>query len=613
MSDTVDDFYLNTNYDWISGHQDTSVLNSSLYTMGLNANNYLVSLVMTDPADPNVSVYSQFMKSYMDAEIRDSTDADELMPYVSGLMEAETLSDLTDYITSGDCVLVPPFLNVEVFGIDTVDDEYYMTVTFTSLTLSPSMYQSDSFRQLMEPEEDHYATLLSLMGYTQDEADAMNDAATDMEVKIAAGVSLTTSVDLPDTYNPMSIEEVDALCTSFPIVEVLDAMGYSSSVVSIPDVGWLRTLDSLYTEENFEGLRAMLLRNSLDRACTFMGGDFLDEFLSYNGMDLQSTWYTYIFADVMLVNLLNTMYCDHVADPEAAALVESLFYELKDAMSVRISGADWMSDETKAYALQKLDAMGIEVGGPDSVDYSSLTLPSANGGNALEDYVAMKAYYTNERASLLGKTLESNYWPLQSYTANASNIWSANKVYVTWAFLQDGYYYNSDASDEVTIGRLATVIGHEITHGFDTTGCMYGIDGKKTNWWTESDSQAFAELSSRVSDYISSVTLSPDRTMDPSIVINEVIADMGGMALAIDLGSSIEGFEFAKMFTEYSNVWATVYTQSFDSSSMVIDAHPPDGARVNMTVQQFQKFMDTFGVTEGDGMYLAPEDRVSIW
>ena len=391
-----------------------------------------------------------------------------------------------------------------------------------------------------------------------------------MEVKIAAGVSLTASVDLPDTYNPMSIEEVDALCTSFPIVEVLDAMGYSSSVVSIPDVGWLRTLDSLYTEENFEGLRAMLLRNSLDRACTFMGGDFLDEFLSYNGMDLQSTWYTYIFADVMLVNLLNIMYCDHVADPEAAALVESLFYELKDAMSVRISGADWMSDETKAYALQKLDAMGIEVGGPDSVDYSSLTLPSANGGNALEDYVAMKAYYTNERASLLGKTLESNYWPLQSYTANASNIWSANKVYVTWAFLQDGYYYNSD-------------------------------------------SQAFAELSSRVSDYISSVTLSPDRTMDPFIVINEVIADMGGMALAIDLGSSIEGFEFAKMFTEYSNVWATLYTQSFDSSSMVIDAHSPDGARVNMTVQQFQKFMDTFGVTEGDGMYLAPEDRVSIW
>lgn len=110
------------------------------------------------------------------------------------------------------------------------------------------------------------------------------------------------------------------------------------------------------------------------------------------------------------------------------------------------------------------------------------------------------------------------------------------------AFLQDWYYYNSDASDEVMIGRLATVIGHEITHGFDTTGCMYGIDGKKTNWWTESDSQAFAELSSRVSDYISSVTLSPDRTIDPSIVINEVIADMGGMALAIDLGSSIEGF-----------------------------------------------------------------------
>ena len=151
-------------------------------------------------------------------------------------------------------------------------------------------------------------------------------------------------MDLTDTYNPMSIEEVDALCTSFPIVEVLDAMGYSSSVVSIPDMGWLRTLDSLYTEENFEGLRAMLLRNSLDRASTFMGGEFLDEFLSYNGMDLQSTWYTYIFADVMLVNLLNTMYCDHAANPEAEATVVFLFEQLKDAYAERISALDRMSD-----------------------------------------------------------------------------------------------------------------------------------------------------------------------------------------------------------------------------------------------------------------------------
>ena len=614
VPDAADDFYLNTDYDWILEHQGTAASDSALITLQGMASTVINNLTVTDPDDPNVAVYRQFALGFMDMASRESTGLDEIMPYISGLMEAQTLADLTEYLVSDGNVIAPPFLDVEILGLNNLTDDYIPIVSYASLTLSsPSLYLGDDFRYYMDPAEDHYSVLLQLVGYSAEEADAMNDAATALEVVLASNITLSGTQDSETLYNPYTAEELDALCGSFPILEVLAAYGYPADVYSILDVGWLQALDSIYTEENFEGLRAMLLRNTLDIASAYMGGDFLAEFLDYNATTLESYFATLVSSNPVVVDLINTMYCDHAANPEAEELVVSLFEDLKDAMAVRISEADWMSDQTKEYALQKLEAMEIYVGGPDSVDFSSLPLPSATGGSALDDYIAMREYYAENKAELIGQTIDVPMWPLQGYVTNAFNAWSMNAVFVSWAILQDGYYYQSDASIESIIARLATTIGHEITHGFDSIGSQYGMDGTLTGWWTESDAEAFADRVSAVSDYVSSITLTPDRTMDPSIVINEVIADMGGMALALDLAADIEGFDYAEMFREYADLWSATYTQSYDDMYLSSDEHPPNCARVNMTVQQFQEFMDAFGVSEGDGMYLSPEDRVAIW
>lgn len=614
VPDAADDFYLNTDYDWILEHQGTAASDSALITLQGMASTVINNLTVTDPDDPNVAVYRQFALGFMDMASRESTGLDEIMPYISGLMEAQTLADLTEYLVSYGNVIAPPFLDVEILGLNNLTDDYIPIVSYASLTLSsPSLYLGDDFRYYMDPAEDHYSVLLQLVGYSAEEADAMNDAATALEVVLASNITLSGTQDSETLYNPYTAEELDAMCGSFPILEVLAAYGYPADVYSILDVGWLQALDSIYTEENFEGLRTMLLRNTLDIASAYMGGDFLAEFLDYNSTTLESYFATLVSSNPVVVDLINTMYCDHAANPEAEELVVSLFEDLKDAMTARISEADWMSDQTKEYALQKLEAMEIYVGGPDSVDFSSLILPSATGGSALDDYIAMREYYAENKAELIGQTIDVPMWPLQGYVTNAFNAWSMNAVFVSWAILQDGYYYQSDASIESIIARLATTIGHEITHGFDSIGSQYGMDGTLTSWWTESDAEAFADRVSAVSDYVSSITLTPDRTMDPSIVINEVIADMGGMALALDLAADIEGFDYTEMFREYADLWSATYTQSYDDIYLSSDEHPPNCTRVNMTVQQFQEFMDAFGVSEGDGMYLSPEDRVAIW
>ena len=225
----------------------------------------------------------------------------------------------------------------------------------------------------------------------------------------------------------------------------------------------------------------MILRNTLDHASGFMGGEFLAEYMDYNATTLEGSWNTFISTDRAILELLNTMYCDHAANPEAEATVVSLFEQLKDAYAERISALDWMSESTKQYALDKLDAMTVLVGGPDTLDFSGLTLPSTSGGSLLDDYVVMKQYYVDGKSALIGQPIDSPYWPMQGYTINATHIYSLNRVYVSWGYLQDGYIYSSDASDESLIGRLATVISHEITHGFDMNGSLYGTDGTSEN------------------------------------------------------------------------------------------------------------------------------------
>ena len=312
VPDATDDFYLNTNYEWLSEHQETAASDTLMISMTTQALTDLYSLVVTDPNDPNVSVYSAFLVSYMDTSGRDSAGTGDLMPYITGLMEADSLSDLTDYLISGDCVLTGPFVDVSVAGFDTISDENIPVVSYDPLTLSsPSLYLGDSFRYYMDPAEDHYAKLLMLIGYSQEEADAMNDAATSLEVKLASGITMSGIADVESIYVPYTTEELDAVCSSFPILEVLEAMGYPSDTYSVFDMGWLTTLDSLYTEENFEGLRAMILRNTLDHASGFMGGEFLAEYMDYNATTLEGSWNTFISTDRAIFELLNT----HVLRP----------------------------------------------------------------------------------------------------------------------------------------------------------------------------------------------------------------------------------------------------------------------------------------------------------
>ena len=623
--DAVDDFFLNVNHDQ-SSLQPGIVGSNTLSDLSIQVQYQLLALAAaSEPSGHAHELLLAAMESYGDSASRDAFGLAELGPYVSELMAAENLEDLTAFLTGSSYTIAEPLMKI-VMDPGIHDTSQWVTFVYpTTLTLQdPAAYASPTADQAVAAYDAMYGELLVLLGYTPDQAAEMNAAADAVERAIAAAcLPASAKNDIVGYFevmdNPMTAEELAAASPNFPIADILCAQGFSDDEYVLCEPAWLEAMDALYTEENFEGLRAILLRNTVSIASQFMGDGFLDVYLRYHGLTEQTASMSFAVGGSTNVysGVLNQVYLDVYA-PDAGTVeqIEELFQTLKDTMAQRLEENQWLSDETREYALEKLDAMSLVVGGPDSPNYSSFELPSMNGGaGPLSDYVAMDMFNKRAESAKVDTACTGAYTSgNMSYEVNASNNINSNLVYVSAAFLQGGLMVGFDGSDEAKLAGVGFVLGHEITHGFDPNGSRFDKTGAFEEWWTEEDRVHFEALSGAYADYFDMFPLLPEGTFtDGDMVLGEAVADLGAMAIVLDIAEGIEGFDYAGFFEMFAGYMHETLTPEYAASLSATDVHPRYCYRVNATVQQFQVFHDIFGVEEGDGMWLPPEDRYQIW
>lgn len=623
--DAVDDFFLNVNYD-LSTLQPGTVNSDTLNDLNSQVSYQLLALAnATESSGHAHDILLAAMGSYNDSEARDALGMSELEPYISDLMAAETLEDLTAFLTGSGYTIAEPLVKVTMdLGIH--DTDGWVTYIYpTTLTFQdPAAYSSPSADQNLALYDAMYGELLVLLGYTSEQAAAMNAAADGIEKAIASAcLPASAKNDIVGYFehmdNPMTADELSAASQSFPIEGILSAQGFSDDEYVLCEPAWLEAMDSLYTEENFEGLRAMLLRNTVSTASQFMGDGFRDVYLRYHNLTEQTA--SMVFATGLSTTaysgVLNQVYLDvHTPDAEVVGALEELFQTLKDTLSQRLIGNQWIGDGTRSYALEKLDAMTLVVGGPDSPDYSSFSLPSMTGeAGPLADYIAMDMFNKTAESAKVDSAVTGAYTSgTMSYTVSASHHLNANLVYISAAFLQGGYMEGFGSSDETDLAGVGFVLGHEITHGFDPNGSRFDKNGAFEEWWSEEDRNHFETLSGAYADYFDMFPLLPEGTYtDGDMVIGEAVADLGGMAIVLDVAKGIDGFDYAGFFEQLARYFHETLSPEYAEVLCASDVHPRCCYRVNVTVQQFQVFHDTFGVEEGDGMWLSPEDRFQIW
>ena len=284
-----------------------------------------------------------------------------------------------------------------------------------------------------------------------------------------------------------------------------------------------------------------------------------------------------------------------------------------------LSEEDWLTEETRAKAIEKLDAMTVIAVEPEKwPDYSGLSLDGLGWFDCLK---AIGRYKMALSASLADQPVDRDLWYWTSdndwandiLTTNAGYDPSSNTMVIFRGILEDPFY-REDMSDEELYGAIGMIIGHEISHAFDPAGAQYDARGRLAGWWTEADEAAFSERAEKLIDYYDGITVFGGAHVSGRSVQGEAIADMGGVKCMLRLlEQKKEAVDYPAFFEAFARCWCELLSQEAASYYLHYDPHPPKHIRINTVVQQFSQFHEAYGITENDGMFLAPEDRVQVW
>ena len=278
---------------------------------------------------------------------------------------------------------------------------------------------------------------------------------------------------------------------------------------------------------------------------------------------------------------------------------------------------EWISEETRANALEKLDNMTLNILGPKDgyIDFSGLQLKSSDeGGTLLSNYLAIKKYRNELENAMIGRpaTADFTWREISTAITNAFYDPMTNSINIMPAFINGLNWWDGITEMEI-IGGLGTVIGHEISHGFDFCGSQFNGYGEPTPILADDDLENFLNRVNQIVAYYDGLTVLPGIATPGNDLKMENTADLMGVKAAAILAASKENADMKTFFEMYAKLYVQVTEYYIAVMFMQLDTHAPNVLRVNVNAQMTPEFYEAFGVQEGDGMYLKPEDRLVVW
>lgn len=465
--------------------------------------------------------------------------------------------------------------------------------------------------------------LLVVSGEKESTAKALAEKIYEME-KVLASVSLDPHEqgDVNKYYNPYSIQQFDDMFKTVDMKQVLKSMKVDSAdKVIVFDVKLAQKGAELLTDTNLNVLKAYSKVQLLMATGGLLSdefGDAANEFAAtLYGVTGEKTDQDIAVAKTTstMSGYLEQMFAEQHFSPEAKEDVEQMVDKLIATYEERIKSLDWMSETTKAKAIKKLDTMIVKIGYPDKWDTTldKVAIKTYDEGGSLfsNTFTVTKAYIDNTKAKL-DKPVDRTQWVTSVYTVNAFYNALNNEITFPAGILQ-APFYDINAKPEENYGAIGMIIGHEISHAFDNNGSAYDENGNANNWWTEEDFKKFEEKNQKLIEFYNAIEIIPGVLNDGQLTLSENGADLGGMAASLQVVSQMSNPDYKAYFESNAEMWKSTTTKEFAAMLSKNDVHSANKVRVNRTIVNFQEFYDTYGIKPGDGMYIAPEDRVSIW
>jgi putative endopeptidase len=515
---------------------------------------------------------------------------------------------------------------VQVDGKD--PDHYAVYLNQAGLGLPDrDYYLEKSFAAQKAKYEIYVAKMLTLAKWPKPAANAKAIVAMETEI---AKVSWTRAEQRDDNkmYNAYETAKLATLAPGFDWTAFMSGAGLTkaSRVVAQENTAFPKIAE-IYAKTPIATLKAWQAFNLADQAAPYLSKPFVDARFEFRGKVLtgqaaqRPRWKRGVqLVDSQIGEALGKVYVQAYFPPESKAKMLALVGDIRTAMKNRIERLDWMSQPTKAKALEKLAAFTVKIGYPDKWrDYSALTIKDSDlYGNVNR----ASTFDWDFRVGRLGGPVDRSEWGMTPSTINAYYNPTGNEIVFPAAILQPPFF-DPDGDMAINYGGIGAVIGHETTHGFDDSGRHYDGTGRLTDWWTPQDAAKFQAETVKLGKQYSAFEVLPGAKINGDLTMGENIGDLGGLLLALDAyHASLHGRPAPivdgltgdqRVFLGWAQVWRGKTRDDALRQQLVSDPHSPERARVDVPMRNIDAFYTAFGVKPGDAMFLAPADRVRIW
>ena len=504
-----------------------------------------------------------------------------------------------------------------------------------------SYYREEDYAEIRSDYVTHLANMARLAdlpgrpGLRGEDAEGLAAAVMDFETRLAAcHADVVRLRDREKSYNPMDAAQRRELAPQFPwdaYIEGTGAPAKAFEVVSVGQPEFVSAAAELLAAEDLDVLRSWLALHTVGSYAPYLPAALVDEDFAFSGRvlsgaeELRERWKRGVgFVEGVAGFAVGREYVSRHFPPAHKERMTVLVDALMDAYRSSIQSLEWMTPATRDKALAKLEKFTPKIGYPDEWrDYEGLDVVP---GDLVATVRSARRFDADFEYAKVGGPIDEHEWHMSPQTVNAYYNPGRNEIVFPAAILQPPFF-DAEAEDAVNFGGIGAVIGHEVGHGFDDQGSKYDGDGNLASWWTIEDREAFDERAARLITQYSQLSpreLEDTHRVNGALTIGENIGDLGGLSIAVkayrgsrtpeQAAAELDGFTgLQRVFLSWATVWRGKNRIQEAIRRLAVDPHAPMEFRCNTVVGNLQEFHDAFDVREGDGMYRAPEDRVTIW
>jgi len=636
-ADPGNDFFQYVNGTWVDNLE-----------IPADKSSYGAFTILRDESQDHVM---KIIKSSAEGDFADGTDEQKVGDFYRAYMDTDTLNELGISPINADIEKIEAITNydelaayfayairygyVTPFNVgqnaDFKSPESYMIYTWQSGLGLPERdyyFKDDAKSQEIR---DAYVKHIETM-FTLAEFDAPSDNAQmlfDMESRIAELHMKKEEVrNWAANYNKVPVSDLSTLMPNFPWSLFLNEMELDDvdSIVFL-QTDFMKQMDTFITETSLEDWKVFLKWGLLNASASRLSEDFDTANFNFYSKTLRGVeepeprWRRAVsLSNAHVGEVIGKVYVKQYFPPEAKERMTDMVSNLLLAYKDSIEKLDWMTDETREQALDKLSKFTVKIGYPDTwKDYSQLVVKGSDlFGNLKRS--ADVAY--EEMLKKQGGPVWKHEWGMTPQTVNAYYNPTANEIVFPAAILQPPFF-DMNAEDAVNYGGIGAVIGHEIGHGFDDAGSTFDGDGALRNWWTDTDRQEFEARTAKLVEQFNEFEALPELFVNGEYTLGENIGDLGGISISLKAYHlTLEGEEAPvidgytgdqRVFIGYGQVWASKYRDEALRNQIQTDTHSPTKFRTNGALRNVPEFYEAFDVTEENDLYLPPEERVKIW